>query len=1264
MVKYALKPETDFFVGENTDDTIVGANGNLNAGDDLNGAGGNDTFFYFADATLQGSGIGGFGARDFAAFTLSNVETFQVTNDAARQIRFDLSSSSGLQTLVVSNSSSAVAFGQVTSLANVLLDKQTNVGATDVSVGYQAGLLAGATSLNLTLTNTDANTVTLGTAAGQFGATNAGIETLNVFAFGGSSLISTLNVGMTTLNIAGDGNLTIDNNLVNTVRTINSTVTGNVDVQFNANGVGQGVTFNGSQTGAGVNTISAGGGNDVINTFAGNDRINISQGGNDTVNAGNGSDLITVGGALSAADAINGGANFDVIEINAGTAVGSFGGSTAVEGVTILNAGSTALGSDAQTAGVNSLFLATGGNDVVNFSSFTSGVSVRVFGNDLFNPSAGAFGDDTITAGSGNDLFLVRGDGNLNNLDSLQGGAGFDQLNLEGDTFVFDGGGVGFAGFEFVALESSAFDDDPSNNPNQYDIRLRDINAPTIGNTLFINGSALQANEGAILIATNVTSYNVDFTTGAGNDFINLGGGNDFVRSQGGNDIIQDLGGGNDTIDSGLGDDLVFLSTGNNAVFDEGGNDTIVMGTGVDSIFLGAGDDRIFAGGNLTAADTIASNGLTGGRDTLFLDSSYTDLAFTGTTNIEIYDIHFDQNLTVGLEAQEGGLDTIIVSGAGASTVNAQAFTRGLTVDLEAGGNDNVQLGSGNDLVIAGDGNQTIGLGGGNDIVRFDGSELVNATAISGGTGTDTVQLDNTPGAVTANVNLSIVTGVERYAFVANGDRTPGVDADNNTLVFSNAGPATVGTLTTIEVNAQTLTDVNDTFAVRIDSTVTEADFAFNIFGGPTTTTVQKDNVGTNNNINYQGGAGTDTFIINGNDLGATTIFNGAGGIDTIVRTGGTISDDSYVGVTNVERLTASGVGVAAVLGAVAAASGLQTIVGTALNDVITLDPAFNAPLTFILGAGNDTFNGGGVSSSVTFNVIDANLTAMDTLTAGTGGSDVLQIVASGGTATLAGVNGVETVTIIGDGNGAATTNSTLVVAGKTVALTIDASSLDALDSFDFQSDNTNTGILTVTGGAGNDRIDGGNNNDVLNGGGGSDIVQGGAGNDLINGGAGNDFLRGQGGADTINGGDGDDQISGGGLGDIMDGGAGADIFFYESISSSNALGKDTINNFVSGTDKIDVRGTGGLGATVAFKDNAVDFGTAQSLVIAGDNILDVVFQQDTNTLWVDLNDDGTLNANDLQIFVNTATDALTGADVYSGTANSAADLNAFTAMF
>ena len=658
---------------------------------------------------------------------------------------------------------------------------------------------------------------------------------------------------------------------------------------------------------------------------------------------------------------------------------------------------------------------------------------------------------------------------------------------------------------------------------------------------------------------------------------------------------------------------------------------------------------------------------MTGGRDTLLLNANYTDLAFTGTTNIEIYNVQNNNNLTVGVEAQQGGLDTIIVSGAGASLVNAQAFTNNLTVDLSAGGNDNVQLGSGNDLVIAGVGDQTVSGGGGSDILRVDGNELTNADAFAGGAGTDTIQLDNTNGAVTANVNLSIVTGVERYAFVANGDRTPGVDVDNNTLVFSNAGPATVGTLTTIEVNAQTLTDVNDTFAVRIDSTITEADFAFNIFGGATTTTVQKDNVGINNNINYQGGAGTDTFIINGNDLGSTTIFNGAGGIDTIVQTGGTISDDSYVGVTNVERLTASGVGVAAVLGAVAAASGLQTIVGTAFNDVITLDPAFNAPLTFILGAGNDTFNGGGVSSTVTFNVIDANLTAADTLTAGTGGGDVLQIVASGGTATFAGVNGVETVTIIGDGNVAVSTNSTLVVAGKSVALTIDATSLDTLDSFDFQSDNTNTGILTVTGGAGADRIDGGNNNDVLTGGGGSDVVQGGAGNDLVNGGEGNDFLRGQDGVDTINGGGGNDQISGGLGADILDGGAGADIFFYEGRTASDALGKDTINNFVSGTDKIDVRGAGGSGATVSFKGNAADFGTAQSLVIAGDGILDLVFQQDTNTLWVDLNDDGTLNANDLQIFVNTATDTLTGADVYSGTANGFVgpnDLTTFNAMF
>jgi Ca2+-binding RTX toxin-like protein len=106
------------------------------------------------------------------------------------------------------------------------------------------------------------------------------------------------------------------------------------------------------------------------------------------------------------------------------------------------------------------------------------------------------------------------------------------------------------------------------------------------------------------------------------------------------------------------------------------------------------------------------------------------------------------------------------------------------------------------------------------------------------------------------------------------------------------------------------------------------------------------------------------------------------------------------------------------------------------------------------------------------------------------------------------------------------------------------------------------TASATITGGAGNDRIQGGGGNDIITGDAGNDWVRGGGGDDQLNGGAGNDHVFGESGADVllagagndeVDGGDGDDNLSGeaghdrirGGLGDdLLFGGAGKDLLY------------------------------------------------------------------------------------------------------------------------
>ena len=82
--------------------------------------------------------------------------------------------------------------------------------------------------------------------------------------------------------------------------------------------------------------------------------------------------------------------------------------------------------------------------------------------------------------------------------------------------------------------------------------------------------------------------------------------------------------------------------------------------------------------------------------------------------------------------------------------------------------------------------------------------------------------------------------------------------------------------------------------------------------------------------------------------------------------------------------------------------------------------------------------------------------------------------------------------------------------------------------------------------------------------------IIGGGGKDMFTGGAGGDKLMGGGGDDTLTGGEGTDTLTGGAGKDKLTGGAGAeDRFVFTGVADSNMGSYDTIEDFVSGTDKI-----------------------------------------------------------------------------------------------
>src|SRR6185369_3894122 len=114
----------------------------------------------------------------------------------------------------------------------------------------------------------------------------------------------------------------------------------------------------------------------------------------------------------------------------------------------------------------------------------------------------------------------------------------------------------------------------------------------------------------------------------------------------------------------------------------------------------------------------------------------------------------------------------------------------------------------------------------------------------------------------------------------------------------------------------------------------------------------------------------------------------------------------------------------------------------------------------------------------------------------------------------------------------------------------------------------------------------GGDTSQIIYGGAGKDTLNGTGVNDTIYGGSGNDTIKGNGGDDTIYGGSGSDTISGSNGNDIIIGGFGADQltgsngndhFVYLSVADSRAGQFDTITDFVSESDKIDLTALGAL---------------------------------------------------------------------------------------
>jgi hypothetical protein len=398
---------------------------------------------------------------------------------------------------------------------------------------------------------------------------------------------------------------------------------------------------------------------------------------------------------------------------------------------------------------------------------------------DTFDLGQG--GNDTASGGKGDDLFLLGGA--FNSLDKLNGGGGFDTLQLDGDYSA----GVTFARQTIKSIESIAL---AAGNSYSLTFSAKTVGA---GATLAIDANGLAAGTTLTLDAAKVIG-NLVITGGAGGDAVTLGGGIDTAAAGDGDDLIK-AGAfltAADAIDGGAGSDslrldgdysaaLTFGATTlvdvefltlvagytykltthdatvaagamltvraatidnpNRLVFDGSaetdGRFTIVGSSGADRLTGGSGDDTFDMGHRVTDTDFIDGGA---GYDTIELDGDYPSLDVSATTinGVERFVLRGGLNEHVNFIMHSGAVaagETLTIDATRIGGGNNGGVSMG-GVTYQAGSIFVLGSDSGDIWEFAGDGDHTFNGGDGNDGVYGGGA---GTNLLYGGAGSDSI---------------------------------------------------------------------------------------------------------------------------------------------------------------------------------------------------------------------------------------------------------------------------------------------------------------------------------------------------------------------------------------------------------------------------------------------------------------------------------------------------------------------------------------------
>ena len=605
-------------------------------------------------------------------------------------------------------------------------------------------------------------------------------------------------------------------------------------------------------------------------------------------------------------------------------------------------------------------------------------------------------------------------------------------------------------------------------------------------------------------------------------------------------------------------------------------------------------------GGRIEALSTVAGTRPSIGVEFLSLDLERVNILNYGTIRADIAILMGDYGPTGALQARKliTNLGAGVIDGAlSMSRCDEIVLNQGLIHGL-------VAMADGEDLIVnTGRMDGAIDLGGGND--QYLGRTAAIAAIVNGGAGLDLLIGGNAADSLDGGAGndwiqggggadtLAGGAGADRFVIAAAGDSTAaapdmisGFESGSDKIDLSAVSPTSIDLSTSAGITTLTAQTAGGAVVLRIAGAVTLGDILQGSPGTMLNGTADADVLAATGTVNeLHGGGGRDLLVGSaGNDLldggtGADFMSGGAGN-DVYIVDDPNIAPDSDA--DRVLELDGEGV------------DEIRTYVQYELPDAVE-------NLTF-LGAGGIRVEGNRLDNIMTGN-------AADNILAGRDGNDVL--IGGGGKDNLEGGLGADRFVYQSVGDSTAASFDVLYGFESRVDK-IDLTAL-AVTSISWTKQQENNGIslvdyfmVTVATGDGaltirvtasalamSDFLV----NTVYTGTPQADTLHGIDFGETLDGLAGNDVLYGGGGNDRISGGDGNDRLQGDAGADRLTGGAGADIFVFQAIGDSigyamrsdgNKLTPDTITDFTSGLDRIDLSGIDAIAGTAG--DDAFTF--------------------------------------------------------------------------